>query len=45
MAAMNWLATQLAWERRLGELRAGARLVPQPAHDEEHDVEASRRAA
>ena len=25
MAAMNWLATQLAWEQRLGELRSGGR--------------------
>ena len=25
MAAMNWLAAQLAWEHRLTELRAGVR--------------------
>ena len=25
MTAMNWLATQLAWEQRLVELRSGGR--------------------
>ena len=28
MTAMNWLATQLAWEQRLVELRSGERPSP-----------------
>ena len=44
MTAMNWLASQLAWERRLAELRAEKRpakrnLVPT------HETGEARKAA
>jgi hypothetical protein len=44
MSAMNWLATQLAWEQRLVELRSGDRPAP-AARTETRDAEVARQAA
>lgn len=45
MTAMNWLATQLAWEQRLVELRSDERPATVSALGQALDDEAARQAA
>jgi hypothetical protein len=45
MTAMNWLATQLAWEQRLAELRAEKRPSKLNARKQTREASAARKAA
>ena len=45
MTAMNWLATQLAWEQRLVELRSEERPAKVSALRQARDARAARKAA
>jgi hypothetical protein len=45
MTAINWLATQLAWEQRLAELRSEDRPAKVNARRQVRDARAARKAA
>jgi hypothetical protein len=45
MTAMNWLATQLAWEQRLVELRSGDRPSKRSVSKQTHEAHEDRKAA
>jgi hypothetical protein len=45
MTAMNWLATQLAWEQRLVELRTENRPSKLNARKQTREARAARKAA
>lgn len=45
MTAMNWLATQLAWEQRLVELRAGDRPAKLSLLKQASEARSARKAA
>lgn len=45
MTAINWLATQLAWEQRLVELRAENHPSKRNARKQAVDARAARKAA
>jgi hypothetical protein len=45
MTAMNWLATQLAWEQRLVELRSGERPSKHSVSTQAPEAHEARKAA
>ena len=45
MTAMNWLATQLAWEQRLLELRSEDRPAQTQARTQAREASEARKAA
>jgi len=45
MTAMNWLATQLAWEQRLEELRSEERPAKVSALRQSREARGARKAA
>ena len=45
MSAMNWLAAQLTWERRLAELRSGDSAATDTRRHSDDEATAEREAA